>query len=244
MPENAFGRGVIFDVLCISRSGEEFIVEMQNKAQLYVKDRFVYYMARAIDRQGVKGNDWKFDLRPVYGVFLLNFKLKDNPAFRTDIGLVDMASGALFSDRMRMIFLQLPLFTKREEECVTNLEKWFYILTRMDTLERMPWQAQKAAFEKLMERAEVANFTPEERAQYEAQLDAYRVMTSAMEKSKLDGKEEGFHQGKQAGLQEGLQKGVLKGKLEIAATLKHRGLDTASIAEISGLTQEEIETLN
>lgn len=28
LPENAFGRGVIFDVLCISRSGEEFIVEM------------------------------------------------------------------------------------------------------------------------------------------------------------------------------------------------------------------------
>ena len=137
----------------------------------------------------------------------------------------------------------------------------------MDTWKRMPWQAQKAAFEKLMERAEVANFTPEERAQYEAQLDAYRVMTSAMEKSKLDGKEEGkqegFRQGKQAGLQEGkrkglqegLEKGVLKGKqeglregerkkaCEIASALKRRGLDTASIAEISGLTEEEIERL-
>lgn len=239
LPENTFGRGVIFDVLCISNSGEEFIVEMQNKSQLYVKDRFVYYMARAIDKQGVKGNDWKFALRPVYGVFLLNFTLDDNPCLRTDIGLVNMASGALFSDRLRMIFLQLPLFTKKEEECETNLDKWFYILTRMDTLERMPWKAQKAAFEKLMERAEISNFTPEERAQYEAQLDAYRVMTSAMEKSKL----EGFQEGIQKGKLEGITAGEKKKAREIAAALKQRGFDTAAIAEISGLNTEEIEQL-
>lgn len=133
----------------------------------------------------------------------------------------------------------MPLFTKKEEECETNLDKWFYILTRMDTLERMPWKAQKAAFEKLMERAEISNFTPEERAQYEAQLDAYRVMTSAMEKSKLEGKLEGF----QEGITEGITEGEKKKALQIAATLKKRGFDTASIVEISGLHAEEIEQL-
>lgn len=105
----------------------------------------------------------------------------------------------------------------------------------MDTLERMPWKAQKAAFEKLMERAGISNFTPEERAQYEAQLDAYRVMTSAMEKSKLEGKLEGF--------QEGITEGEKKKALQIAATLKKRGFDTAAIVEISGLHAEEIEQL-
>lgn len=113
----------------------------------------------------------------------------------------------------------------------------------MDTLERMPWKAQKAAFEKLMERAEISNFTPEERAQYEAQLDAYRVMTSAMEKSKLEGKQEGFQEGIQKGKLEGITAGEKKKAREIAATLKQRGFDTAAIAEISGLTTEEIEQL-
>lgn len=109
----------------------------------------------------------------------------------------------------------------------------------MDTLERMPWKAQKAAFEKLMERAEISNFTPEERAQYEAQLDAYRVMTSAMEKSKL----EGFQEGIQKGKLEGITAGEKKKAREIAAALKQRGFDTAAIAEISGLNTEEIEQL-
>lgn len=105
------------------------------------------------------------------------------------------------------------------------------IVTRMDTLERMPWKAQKAAFEKLMERAETANFTFEEQARYEAQLDAYRVMNSAMEKSKQEGKEVGIREGEK-------QKA-----LEIACALKQRGLDAVSIAEISGLSVTEVENL-
>lgn len=105
------------------------------------------------------------------------------------------------------------------------------IVTRMDTSERMPWKAQKAAFEKLMERAETANFTLEEQARYEAQLDAYRVMNSAMEKSKQEGKEVGIREGEK-------QKA-----LEIACALKQRGLDAVSIAEISGLSVTEVENL-
>lgn len=101
----------------------------------------------------------------------------------------------------------------------------------MDTSERMPWKAQKAAFEKLMERAETANFTLEEQARYEAQLDAYRVMNSAMEKSKQEGKEVGIREGEK-------QKA-----LEIACALKQRGLDAVSIAEISGLSVTEVENL-
>ena len=236
LPENIYGRGVIFDILCESDTGEKFIVELQNKAQLFVKDRFIFYMSRAISKQGVKGKSWDFSLYPVYDIFLLNFTLPEGKAcLRTDVAYMDMVSKELFSDRSRMIFLQLPYFTKCEEECITNMDKWFYILTRMDTLERMPWKAQKAAFEKLMERAETANFTPEEQAQYEAQLDAYRVMNSAMAQSKLEGKQEG--------LAEGMEKGRKEGAILMARRLKELGIDLTVISESSGLTIDEIKKL-
>ena len=224
LPENIYGRGVIFDILCESDTGEKFIVELQNKAQLFIKDRFIFYMSRAISKQGIKGKNWDFSLYPVYGIFLLNFTLPEGKAcLRTDVAYLDMVSKELFSDRSRMIFLQLPYFTKSEEECITNMDKWFYILTRMDTLERIPWKAQKAAFEKLMERAETANFTPEEQAQYEAQLDAYRVMNSAMAQSKLEG--------------------TIEGKKEMAQRLKELGIDLSVISQSSGLTIDEIKKL-
>ena len=244
LPENIYGRGVIFDILCESETGEKFIVELQNKAQLFVKERFIYYISRAISKQGVKGKGWNFSLYPVYGIFILNFTCPDlRPYLRSDAAYLYLDNHELFSDCSRMIFLQLPYFTKKEEECITNLDKWFYILTRMDTLERMPWKAQKAAFEKLMERAEIANFTPEEQASYEAQLDAYRVMNSAMARSKLDGKEEGIKEGMEKGIKQGIEKGSQLKAQEVARRLKELGVDPDIISQSSGLSREEIEKL-
>ena len=44
----------------------------------------------------------------------------------------------------------------------------------MDTLERMPFKAKKAVFDKLLEVADVANLSKEERIQYDEALKRYR----------------------------------------------------------------------
>lgn len=111
------------------------------------------------------------------------------------------------------------------------MDKWFYILRNMETLERMPWAAQKAAFERLMERAEIANFTPEEEAQYEAQLDLYRVMNGAIKRNRLEG------------IEEGEKRGERKEKIKMARRLKELGVDYTIISESSGLSIQEIEKL-
>ena len=43
----------------------------------------------------------------------------------------------------------------------------------MDTLERMPFKAKKAVFDKLLEVADVANLSKEERIQYDEALKRY-----------------------------------------------------------------------
>jgi predicted transposase/invertase (TIGR01784 family) len=50
-------------------------------------------------------------------------------------------------------------------------------------------------------------------------------------------------QGIQQGLQQGLQQGIVKGKLETARKLKQKGLSIQEIAEITGLSIEEVEQL-
>lgn len=236
LPQNVYGRGVIFDILCESDTGEKFIVEIQNKGHQYLKERFIFYMAKAITKQSKKGKDWDFALYPVYGIFLLNFTVPELRAtLRSDVAYMDMQTHEIFSDCSRLTFLQMPYFTKSEEECVTNMDKWFYILRNMETLERMPWAAQKAAFERLMERAEIANFTPEEEAQYEAQLDLYRVMNGAMERNRLEGIEEGERIG--------MKRGERKEKIKMACRLKELGVDYTIISQSSGLSIQEIEKL-
>ena len=92
-----------------------------------------------------------FRLDAVYGVFFMNFVMdKDMPAtIRTDVVLSDRATGKLFNDKFRQIFIELPNFNKEEDECNTDFERWIYVLKNMKTLNRLPFKARKAVFEKL-----------------------------------------------------------------------------------------------
>ena len=76
MPETALERKVIFDIHCETSNGERIIIEMQNREQPYFKDRTLYYLARSVVDQGIKGV-WDYKLAAVYGVFFLNFTLEE-----------------------------------------------------------------------------------------------------------------------------------------------------------------------
>ena len=73
-----------------------------------------------------------FRLDAVYGVFFMNFVMdKDMPAtIRTDVVLSDRATGKLFNDKFRQIFIELPNFNKEEDECNTDFERWILLKRR------------------------------------------------------------------------------------------------------------------
>lgn len=141
--------------------------------------------------------------------------------------LMDMKERTLFSDKVRLVYLQLPYFTKEAEECETIFEKIIYTLKHMDILQRMPWMAQNAVFKRLSEIAEVASLNSEERRKYDESLRAYRDTLAVM-----DGQ---FVQGE--------QKGRAEEKLANARSLKENGVPADIIAKSLGLTAEEIERL-
>ena len=133
-------RSCNYDIYCENENGERFIVEIQNRGHRNFKERAIYYLSRAIANQGQKGPSWIFDLKAVYGVFFMNFHLdgRRQARFRTDIDLRDMRTNEPFSDKMRFIFLDLPAFTKDEETCETDFERWIYVLKNMEILQRSP----------------------------------------------------------------------------------------------------------
>ena len=173
--------------------------------------------------------------------------------------LADRENGQVFNPKFRQIYIELPRFNKEEEECETDFERWIYVLKHMDTLDRMPFKARKAIFERLERIGSMANLTPKQRAQYEAEWkmynDYYNTLDFAVEKGMKKGMEEGLQKGLQKGLEEGLQKGLQKGKAEgkaegrqeekhsIALNLKKLGVSIEQIAFATGLSIEEIEKL-
>ncbi len=238
LPEFKENRGLIYDVYCETDTGEHIIVEMQNRPQEHFKDRALLYLSKAIVSQSRRGKEGdSYELSAVYGVFFMNFsdRLIDS-SFRADVSLSEMHSREPFSDKLRMIFLQLPLFTKSEAECYSYFERWIYILKHMEALNRMPWEAQHAIFKRLAEICETQALTPEERDRYEESLKVYRDNIAIAKYQKAKGRAEG--------IAEGEAKGRAEGRAEVARNLKLLGtLSLSQIAEATGLTEAEIEAL-
>ena len=225
-------RSLIYDIYCETDEGEKIIVEMQNKSQPFFKNRSIYYVSESIARQGERGSAWNYAIDSVYLVAFLNFSPIDfKKQFRTDVVLAEKGTTEQFSDKLRMIFLQLPLFTKEADECENQVERWIYLLKNMETLNRLPWAAQSAVFKKLESIADVGGMTRAERLQYDEALKKYRDTISVFEGVRLEGRMEGNAEGR------------LEEKIAIARNLKSMGMSISDISNATGLQEEEIKAL-
>ena len=225
-------RSLIYDIYCDTDEGEKIIVEMQNKSQPYFKNRSIYYVSESIARQGERGSAWNYEIDSVYLVAFLNFSPLDfKKQFRTDVVLAEKDTKEQFSDKLRMIYLQLPLFTKEADECENQVERWIYLLKNMETLNRLPWAAQSAAFKKLESIADVGGMTRAERLQYDEALKKYRDTISVFEGVRLEGRMEGNAEGR------------LEEKIAIARNLKSMGMSISDVSKATGLSEEGIKVL-
>ena len=82
---------------------------------------------------------------------------------------------------------------------------------------------------------------------FEASKMAYRDIKNSIDTAKREGKEEGLAEGMEKGLAEGMEKGLEKGmnkrSLEIARKMLANGMDAATVMEITGLSESQLQQL-
>ena len=258
-----YDRRAVFDVYCTNERGEHFLVEMQKGEQQFFKDRSVYYSTFAIREQAPRG-EWNYGLKGIYTIGILNFCFDRSDAdYRHEVKLMDVAKKEVFYDKLTFIYLEMPKFTKKEDELDTLFDKWLYAIRNMASLMDRPRALQEKVFQHLFEAAEIAKFDRKERYEYEESLKAYRDWFSVMETAEQRGHKKGFSKGlvkgREEGLQQGLEKGLVKGREEglvkgreegvnkekktIALKMKSMGMPVDVIASATGLSPEEITAL-
>lgn len=229
--QSKYERGVIYDLRCKTADGEEFIVEMQNKSQMHFSDRILFYLSRSISSQEEKGDGkWDFGLKPVYGIFFLNFHLRGfKPMAVRTVQLKVNETGEIFSEKLRAYTLELPEYrNKREEDCKTKIDYWLYNLTNMDAMtQNIPFQAEQPIFGKVGHIGELVHMTAEERAKYNISIDSYRTNLSVMQNERAEGREEG------------------RSEIRIANALSMLAdnMPIELVAKYSGLSIEEVKAL-
>ena len=151
--------------------------------------------------------------------------------FAADVALREKSSDSIFSDKLRFIYLSLPLFDKREEECETGFEKWIYVLKYMEVLERLPFTAQKKIFDHLAKLADVRCLSSEEQEKYDESIKAVDDYYSGLYGSYVEGEEKG------------IAKGKAEGKAEVARNMMAMGMPWSQIVQLTGLTEEQLKQL-
>ncbi len=215
-------RRAIFDVYCENELGEKFIVEMQNVYQQFFKDRSVFYSTFPIREQALQG-DWNFELKSVYTIGILNFVFPEDEYSKDclfhEVKLMDTEDKHVFFDKLTFMYIEMPKFNKTENELVTMLDKWLFVLRNLSRLMERPAALQERIFTRLFDQAEIAKFSPEDQRQYEDSIKAYRDINNAINTAKIDQ------------------------KIEIARRFKEMGLNNDQIAQGTGLSIEVIENL-
>ena len=232
-------RRAVFDVYCQLADGKKFIVEMQKAEQAYFKDRSIYYSTFPIREQAPKGGTWDYHLENVYTIGILNFAFPNDeyPAdsFMHEIKLTDVEDKHVFYDKLTFIYLEMPKFNKTEDELVTMFDKWMFALRNLSRFLERPKALQERIFTRLFDQAEIARFSPNERREYQESIkdywDYYSTMTTSYNKGKAEGRAEGLAEGKE------------EARREDAIKMKELGVSSAIIAQVTGLSVEEIEDL-
>ena len=237
-------RKAIFDVLCKTEDGKTFLVEMQRGAQKHFFERALYYTSFPIMKQGKiaiakekeeGAKPWNFSLDGVFFLGILDFEYEQDEMTEHRYQLLETKTLKQMTDKLEFVFVEVSKFDKSEDELETDLDKWLYLLKNMSTLLERPATLRDRVFGRLFDVAEYARLDDKERKNYVNAMntarDTYNQIAYALKKGHKEGHDEGREEGRE------------EKAYEIARKMIAKGLDVDTIAELTGLTKDEILTL-
>ena len=238
-----YGKKTVLDLVCVDRDDRTFVVEMQASEEDFFFERCVYYASGLYHLELSDGVRYK-GLRPVYVVSFLNYRLRhddeslwDTDHFISHWRFTEKRTGMVADQTISVIFVEMTLFTKTLEECVTEFDRLFYIFKNSDGFQRIPEWIEEAGgiSRRLAEACEVAAFDKEKKLKYEIDKMNEWDIQAQKEYAVRKGLEEGLQKGLREGREEGLEQGREEARLSIARKLFEAGTPVDVIVNCTGV---------
>ena len=238
-----YGKKTVLDLVCVDKDDRTFVVEMQASEEDFFFERCVYYASGLYHLELSDGVRYK-GLRPVYVVSFLNYRLRhddeslwDTDHFISHWRFTEKRTGMVADQTISVIFVEMTLFTKTLEECVTEFDRLFYIFRNSEGFQRVPEWIEEAGgiSRRLAEACEVAAFDKEKKLKYEIDKMNEWDILAQREFAERKGLEEGLQKGLQEGREEGLEQGREETRLSIARKLFEAGTPVDVIVNCTGV---------
>ena len=237
-------RKAVFDVICRTKNGEEFIVEMQCATQKHFFERALYYTSFPIMKQGKKAQrdeetgikkEWDYKLDGVYFLGVLNFRYEDDDLIEHRYLLREATTGKTMTDKLKFVFIEVEKFSKGVDELTTDFDKWLYILKNLSKLLERPAALRDRIFSRLFDVAEYASLDNIDKQNYVKAMTTARDTHNQIEYAKETGLEEGLAKGREEGREEE--------RKAIAINLIQLETPCEIVAKATGLSLEEVAKL-
>ena len=237
--EQKFG---ILDLGVELESGEFINVEIQIKNYKNIEKRTTFYACKKLIEQLGPGEDYR-QLKPTIIIAILDYSFIKLPEYITEtVRVVKEHREYEINNDVKYYYIELEKFRNQNPDMTKRINQWsaFLDMERGDLLEMACKENDKV--KRAVENYEV--LTGDEEVKRLAEI---RLMSKLEEKSALDcAREDGIEEGKKIGREIGREqerRETIEKLRKIAKKLKEQKMQTKQIAEITGLSEEEIEDL-
>lgn len=180
--------------------------------------RVQYYSAKSYSTQINTSSEY-YQLKPTIFIGILNFSFLENPHYLSRHLILDADTHEHILQDLDFNFIELPKFNKNEQELHTLMDKWVYFIKNAENLDLIPSNVDDDGLRSAYQEAEQHRWS-------KADLEAYsyarmRETDEVMREKLLE----------------------LKALQSVAQKLIQRNLSNEEIAELTGLSLEQIEGL-
>jgi len=242
----------VLDMLYREERGKEIQLEMQMQAHAGLAQRMVHVWSQLYTQQLGKGQDHT-EHRPVISIWILNDSLWADGRWFHLFRFQCPLTGLLLHDDACIITIELPVWLRLiqagDGAIVNNVERWNYFFTQAkgQDSEELYSTLGDPVFKEAVEFMTEFKFIRQLRHAYEIRQENLRLISAYKRTGFEEGKATGLVDGLAEGLAKGLAKGKAEGKVEgfreTARKMKAKHLPLKEIAEMTGLTVQEIESL-
>lgn len=241
------------DMLAEDSRGELILIEVQNNNEYAYFQRMLFGASKLVTEYINRGEGYE-KVRKVYSVNIVYFSLGHGKDFvyhgKTEFRGIhegDLLELSPFQrqtfkvDQVSQLYPEYYILKVNDFNRVakTPLEEWIYYLNTGE----VPEGATAPGLETVKEQLQLDRMSQDELKAYYRHLDNIVILRDNIQTERAEGRAEGREEGRAEGRAEGREQGIREERLKNATAMKATGIPIETIAQITGLTVEEIKTL-
>ena len=252
---------VVLDILATVDDNTETLIEMQRAQTALFAARSIFYACRLVSK-GLKRGD-EYDIPTVLVLCITDHTLpefKDLDGFFHTVQLRRM-DGEIFSEKIILGYLDLSKFAAlnpgqlKDIQFTDRQEKWGYSLANIGQMELQDLSQEDEVFRSVFEDSMHKKLTEMEKEEYKKSVLEYEDVQKAVQYAREQGEKSGYDSGYTCGYDsgmshgfdqgydQGIEKGCKERTRQLALNMLARNFAPDIVAEITGLTTEEVLSL-